>query len=283
MKRILIPTDYSETANNAFKYALHLADRKDAELYVLHVYDPPVISGHITPTLVDGVYEKYNFDELEHIESQAPILQEMRKQQNADHIKIFLKVKAGLLIPEILSAIEDNKIDFIVMGTDGGEGFRNKILGTNTLNTIDKVSVPVLSVPKEANFKMVENIIFLTAYDDDEEASLAALVEDNRNRDVSIKCVHLKQSDSSNFAKNYSRWKAMFMDDKVDFHVFSSAKSVYKAILSFIEEESVDVVGIVHRPRHFFEKFFSNSLTVHLARKLKVPLLVYRKEARATI
>ena len=43
MKKLLFPTDFSETANNAFVYALKMAKSIDAEVIVLHVYDLPTV------------------------------------------------------------------------------------------------------------------------------------------------------------------------------------------------------------------------------------------------
>jgi nucleotide-binding universal stress UspA family protein len=43
MKKILFPTDFSETSNNAFVYALQLAKNIDAEVVTLHVYELPVV------------------------------------------------------------------------------------------------------------------------------------------------------------------------------------------------------------------------------------------------
>lgn len=278
MRRILLPTDYSETANNAFKYALRLANRQDAELYVLHVYDPPVISGHITPTLVDGVYEKYNFDELEQIESHSSILKDIQKELGIEDVKILLKVKPGLLVQEIRTAIEENDIDLIVMGTDGNSAFHKRILGTNTLNTIDKVKIPVLSVPKKAVFRKIDMMVYLTAFKDDEEKTLDLVVNDGIRRNISIKCVHLRQKgEQDDYIRNYPKWRKKYKGKPISFYNFTSEKSLFKAILGFIQKESVDLVAIAHRPRHFFEKFFSNSLTLHLAKKLEVPLLVYKR------
>ena len=44
MKKILVPTDFSELAENALKYAAQLAKRTDAELLLLHVYTIPVFT-----------------------------------------------------------------------------------------------------------------------------------------------------------------------------------------------------------------------------------------------
>ena len=58
MKKILFPTDFSETANNAFIYAIHLAKSLEAELIVLHTFERPVISSLHggRPELLEDVY-----------------------------------------------------------------------------------------------------------------------------------------------------------------------------------------------------------------------------------
>ena len=44
MKKILFPTDFSETANNAFVYVLEMAKTFKAEVLVLHVYNLPIVT-----------------------------------------------------------------------------------------------------------------------------------------------------------------------------------------------------------------------------------------------
>ena len=41
MKKILFPTDFSDTANRAFLYALHLAERLSASIVTYHIFLPP--------------------------------------------------------------------------------------------------------------------------------------------------------------------------------------------------------------------------------------------------
>ena len=58
MKKILFPTDFSETAQNAFLYALNLAHGLNAEILVLNSYEIPVISATNAgqPELLQEVY-----------------------------------------------------------------------------------------------------------------------------------------------------------------------------------------------------------------------------------
>jgi nucleotide-binding universal stress UspA family protein len=279
MKKILFPTDYSETANNAFKYALQLADFHQADLYVLHVYDPPVISGPISPTLVDNVIKKHEFEKLEQIHAHSPTLNKIREDLGLQHVETFFKVKEGLLIPEIQNAIKENEIDFIVMGTDGNSGFHKKILGTNTINTISKVNIPVLSIPKEASYKKVESVIFTTLFSKDEEATLDVIVQNATERNMTIKCVHITQPNCFTCDDVYQHWKEKYKNLPITFHIFSAADTA-KNLLTFIQNETVDVVAIVQRSKGFFESFFAKSTTQRLAKQLKIPFFVYKAQLK---
>ena len=42
MKKILVPTDFSEQAENALKVAVHLAKKYDSEIYLLHMLELPI-------------------------------------------------------------------------------------------------------------------------------------------------------------------------------------------------------------------------------------------------
>lgn len=278
MKKILFPTDYSETANNAFKYALQLADYREAELYVLHVYDPPVISGGISPHLVENVLKKTSFEKLEQLHANSPVLIEMRKEVRLEHVPVFFKVKEGLLVPEILHAIEENSIDFLVMGTDGANSsFHKKILGSNTINTIAKVDIPVFSVPKEAHFSELKNIIFTSRFELEEEPTLDDIVKGAIANDAHIKLVHVKQKGCVSCEEVYSKWTEKYKDAPLSFHLFN-ADNIEKTLLDFITHEPVDMVATVKRNKTFIENILSKSVTQHLAKHLKVPLFIYKSK-----
>lgn len=276
MKKILFPTDYSETANNAFKYALQLADYSDAELYVIHVYDPPVISGGISPHLVDNVIKKNDFEKLEQLHANSPTLIAIRKELNLENVEVFFKVKEGLLIPEIQNAILENNIDFIVMGTDGiNASFHKKILGSNTVNTISKVDIPILSIPKEAEFKNIESIVFTTRLEEEEEDTLKDLIAAANKLKATLKCVYVSSKKKPSCMAVYNTWKEKYKDEPVTFHLFNTDK-IEKVLLDFITNEKVDLVATLKQNKSFFEKILSKSITQHLAKYLKVPLFVYK-------
>ena len=60
MKRILIPTDFSENAWVALKYALILAQKLDSKIYVFHAYNVPHAGRNVMIDIIDGFEDVYN-------------------------------------------------------------------------------------------------------------------------------------------------------------------------------------------------------------------------------
>lgn len=284
MRKILFPTDYSETANNAFRYALHLANNTNSELYVLHVYDPPVISGGISPSLVDKVIKKTNFLKLEQLEANSPILKQIQQEHDLENVQVFFQIKEGLLLPEIFQAISQNDIDFLVMGTEGtNASFHKKILGSNALNAISKVEIPTLIIPKEATYSKLHNVIFTSSLQLEEQSTLDELVDIAQSLGAHIKCVHIKTKKCPDCMEVYKQWKIRYQDKPISFHLFSD-ENVEKSLLEFIQiEQPVSMVAMIKKDRTFFEELFYKSTTEHLAKHLKVPVFIYKKNKQTNL
>ena len=66
MKKILFPTDFSNTAQNAFVYALKLAEALDAELDLMHVYHITAgEAGKVNPRQIDEMLKERKEEALE--------------------------------------------------------------------------------------------------------------------------------------------------------------------------------------------------------------------------
>jgi nucleotide-binding universal stress UspA family protein len=74
MKKILYPTDFSDTAENAFLYALQVADTLGASVITLHAFDRPDISNFNLPGVLRDVYDSIDLDEFENYEDEIPLL-----------------------------------------------------------------------------------------------------------------------------------------------------------------------------------------------------------------
>lgn len=131
--RILCPTDFSDQAEHAFRYADRLAECTGAELLLLHVYDLP---------------ESFNF-----VGDTHPGEDEVRKQMDAmqsafEKVKLTRLEHAGPPAEVICWKAQEQKCDLIVMGTHGRGGLLHVLLGSVAEQVMRNARCPVLTIRK---------------------------------------------------------------------------------------------------------------------------------------
>lgn len=141
IKNILIPTDFSKTGLLAVEHAAFMTRLCKANLYLLHaiefsenifsIYDPAIIMP--------------DFTEVEKIaNSQLNDLAEKLKKKYAITVKTICT--RGKVVPEIVTAVNENKIDLVVMGTHGASGFNEYFVGSNAQRIVAICPCPVITI-----------------------------------------------------------------------------------------------------------------------------------------
>lgn len=277
MKQILFPTDFSETARNAFVYALNFANHLDAELVILHVYDLPIVE---TPPLPESTTEIFDIVEMNKFESfreELPGLHKIAEDNSLGHIKIRNLLLYGDLIYNINKVCDEESIDLIVMGTKGASGLRETFLGSTTASVITNAKVPVLGIPAEAEYKHIKSIAFTTQYKDKDNDALRNALDIAHKFNARLQCLYIKNDDDpADIDERINEWKIYYRDEHVDFFNIDG-DHIEQTILDFIENQHVGLLVMRTHKRGFFESLFHRSLTKKMAYHSKVPLLVFHE------
>ena len=140
--RILVPTDFSETADAALEYAKTLATNLGASVHLLHVFqDPNVPAAYANEVFVPPP------DLREH--DLAAARTNLLKRMSAEDETRFAGTHAiveGLTAKEIVKYAEQYAIDLIVMGTHGRRGVAHLLLGSVAEHVVRTARCPVLTV-----------------------------------------------------------------------------------------------------------------------------------------
>ncbi len=141
IKRILFPTDCSETSTKALPYAVFVAQQSGARLYIIHVVEElSEITGFYIPHISTDALE-------EEMERAA---RDLMKAYLKKHLKDFRNyksiIKKGDPYREIVGFAKENSIDIIIMGTHGRSGLEKVLLGSTTKGVLKNAPCPVLSV-----------------------------------------------------------------------------------------------------------------------------------------
>lgn len=276
MKKILMPTDFSATSDNAFVYALEMAKVLRAELILLHTFDLPIVDSQAIPIDYGVIYESIELSNFEHFKKYLPKLHELAYEKNLGYIPMNHILMDGDLITNIKKTVVQENIDFVVMGTNGTSGWSEFFFGTNTGSVIKEVSVPVLCVPYEAKYEKIETIAFTTRYRKKDIEALNKVLIIAKKLRANVKCLYVKTPFSDVTIDTMKRWESHFEDEPIDFFVIPN-ENIEETIEDFLTDQGIDVLTMLSYKRNFFEALFSRTLTQKLSHHLRTPILAFHE------
>jgi nucleotide-binding universal stress UspA family protein len=139
IRKILVPTDFSECAAAAADAAVDLARRGDAELVLLHVI-PPAALYYTGPGFAEMPFDWRNAAESGAREGLA------NESRRLAWPKIHTVLREGIVHDVILEEARTRKVDLIVSGTHGRRGIAHALLGSVAERIVRLSPVPVLTV-----------------------------------------------------------------------------------------------------------------------------------------
>ena len=275
MKKILFPTDFSENANNAFVYALKWAEKYEAEIITLHVYELPVLDMSFVdiPLYQAEVYQSIEMGSFENFKDQIPILRNIASQHGLSHIPLNNILLSGDLVTNILEIVQKEYIDFVIMGTTGSNGFKGMFLGSNTASVMSGTNTYVIGIPEKTIYQPITKIAFTTQFTIEELDSLRRLIPIAKKFDAEIECVYIKNETNAVKEIIIADWEVIFREENVRFHIIES-NDVQESILEFINQHHINLLTISKHKRGFWEGLFHSSLTEKLSNNVQIPLLV---------
>ncbi|UFH35054.1 universal stress protein [Flavobacterium acetivorans] len=272
MKRILFPTDFSEVATNAFVHALEFAKIVQGELILLHTFELPVFDNQFFPENYMVIYESVELSQFDMFKDEIPKLRAIAKERNLDKIKMTHRLMDGDLIYNINKSIKEDKIDYMVMGTEGASGWSEFFMGTNTGAALMDVKIPLLCVPMEAQFKKIHTIGFTTRFRPKDKKALKKVLEIAKMAQADLKCLYVKTGKSDVDKETIKKWEEEFAAEPIEFFVIAGDE-VKETILDFILYKEIDILTMLTYKRSFFEGLFHPSLTKKFANSFDVPIL----------
>jgi nucleotide-binding universal stress UspA family protein len=142
LKRVLVPTDFSDSARHAFTYGLSFAKEYGAELVLLHVVENVTVgyASDLFPVPMAEVFQEisgYARAEL------SKLGQEARERGVAG---VSEQVIQGKPSSEIIRFASENHVDMIVLGTHGKGMLDQALFGSTTERVVRRAPCPVLTV-----------------------------------------------------------------------------------------------------------------------------------------
>jgi len=281
-KKILVPVNTFNYSINACKFALEIAEKTDAEVKLLYVYEDPTQDVPSKHTTSWKKHEKIVLDEA-YDKAQSSLLQfsDSLKEQLGKDILCKVKMHFALLkgIPEdvIVALCKRYKPDLIIMGQNEK---KNPFYGKLTVKVIEHTEFPVLTFPESASSRLPSliNIMYATDFNEADNSSLNKLIEITKSFDTKIYCIHIdiennplqqgKVDDLNQLLKKeYSEYN-------IQCKLFESSDMI-KGFEDFIEKNNINWISFSSPRRTLFHKIFNPNKLKKMVSTSKIPMLIF--------
>lgn len=273
MKKILIPTDFSQNAEYALKVAAQIAKKNNGEIILLHMLELPHQAS-------DAVGSGSDIPELMFFKNAAiNKLEELMEEDYLDGLKVSEIVQFELAFDGILKISQINNVDLIVMGSHGASGYKEMFIGSNAEKVVRNSEVPVLIIKKDEGDFDVNNFVFASDFGKEAKKPFSKALEFANKFDATLKLVMINTPNNFKSTKVAEDTMKDFLSDfnvnKISTHIYNET-NVEKGILNFADSVGADLIGMSTHGRKGLSHFFNGSISEDLVNHSKLPVVTFK-------
>ena len=273
MKTILVPTDFSRTADNACRFAIEIARETNAGIILMHTFETPVIYSEMP--MVDVQLNYSNLRETS-INKLKKYYQKISKV--AKGVKIEFLVQQGLASARINETALEKKASLIVMGTTGTGAVERVFIGSNALRVTRNAPCMVLAVPPKATYDGLKKIVYATdmSFSNLSHARTIIPIAKTFNAEILFLNVNtnlIEDTTKEALEKMTAQIKSHISYPKISGYVCDSP-NVANGISFFLKKHKADCLAMYTHHKSILDKIFRMSVTTSVAIHATIPLLI---------
>ena len=252
MKKILVPTDFSELAFQACDVAVQMARKVDAWIYLLHV-------------------DNSNEDE----EKAKALLEDLKKHELFEKVNVTTIYKKAKLEGSITSSAQEHDVDLIVMGSHG-TGAKKGLVGSNTARVVRLAQYPVLVIKSYEEEFRGKNIVFASNFYGEVDQVFPKIKDIAYAADATIhllKVITPKNFESTSLSMK--QIKKFAEEHRVENYTINTYNHETKeqGIIELAEEKNADLIALVTHGRKGLSQILLGSLAENVANRSEIPVL----------
>ncbi len=277
MKKILCPTDFSNTAAKALDYAVYIAKKTNAHISLLHVVHLPIVDTSETALVASELLGEQLRDAGEKLKVMVRQMEERYGANGAGGFTCDYILKEALLTDIAEHLTKNEGYELIVMGTTGGgSALEELLIGSNTEAMLEEVKSPLLAVPAKASPPDFTKIVYATDYTPEDKTALEKVIAFAAIFGACVDLVHVTKEAtvdktvSSTFYDEVQRANPgteLCLNEVVSRHPDEGLKE-------YFARENASLLTVLRRKKGFFAELFTQRLADRLTYQAEVPLLV---------
>jgi len=277
MKKVLVPTDFSDNSKHALRIAAQIAARAGAVLEIMHAntalaYAPPLpeYAGTVQYNL-DDYYEQAT-TELFNLKTEIAAI------PGNERLQIETRIEEGFLHSSINRVATEDQADLIVMGTKGATGAVEFLVGSNTEKVIRTCVCPILAIPITSGDQFEpKRVVLASTLQIDQVAAFKALAAWQAIFPFEVRVLYL--NNPAGFGNNDEIDQAVsnFAEKagltNVATHVSNNTFNEEASILQFVKEINADLIVMATHQRQGLSHLVFGSLTEDTVNHANTPVL----------
>lgn len=273
MKKILVPTDFSDHAEYALKVAAQIARNNDGEIVLLHMLELPGQGS-------DAIGSGSDIPEIMFFKNKAiEKLESLMDISYLEGITVSEIIQFEKTFEGIINISKKNNVDLIVMGSHGASGFQEMFIGSNTEKVVRSSDIPVLVIKKEEGEFSVEKFVFASDFSDEIKGSFSKVVEfaNKFNAHLNLVMINTPNSfKSTEVAKRIMNdFVSGFSISNFTTHIYNDT-NIEKGILNFAKSINADLIGMSTHGRKGLSHFFNGSISEDLVNHAQRPVVTFK-------
>lgn len=273
MKKIIVPTDFSEHANYALKVAAQIAKKQNAEIHLIHMLELPNAGA-------DALSNAHEIPELMLFKNAA--VNRLDESINQDFLKglnVHKQIQFEIAFDGIIKTAEKNDADLIVMGSHGAKGFQEMFIGSNTEKVVRNSKIPVLVIKQEEDSFKANDFVFASDFSEETKESFKKVMRFAENFDAHIHLLNINTP--SNFKSSGEAQETMnnYVNEmgvkNYTTHIYNDT-NVETGILNFAKNIKADLVGMSTHGRKGLAHFFNGSISEDLVNHAQRPVITFK-------
>ena len=275
MKNILVPTDFSEQAENALKVAAQFAKTYNADIYLLHMLELPMqlidpTSNNNSQNLPESLF----FMKLAHKR-----FEEVLASDYLEGVTVHETVHFHEAFDGIMEVSKEHDCDLIIMGSHGATGFKEMFIGSNTEKVVRYSEIPVLVIKQEIPNFRVDNFIFATDFSEETKRPFNEAVKFANKIDANIHLVYINTANKFKTTEEAEKKMSNFlegMESKTfNLHIYND-RTIEEGILNYAQSIDAGLIGISTHVRKGLAHFFNGSLSEDIVNHAKRPVITFK-------
>ncbi len=273
MKKILVPTDFSEHAEYALKVAAQIAKKNNGEIVLLHMLELPNQN-------VDFVAGGGDIPEVMFfIKKAREKFEEVKSSSYLQGIPVTEAVQFERAFEGIIKASKSQNVDLVVMGSHGASGVQGFFVGSNTEKVVRTSDIPVFVVKRELDIKEINKFVFASDFKEEMRKPFEKAIAFAKGFGAKMDLLlintpgHFMSTEESE--KRMSSFLKGFDMPEYSMHVYNDY-SVEKGVLSFAKRTDADLIGVGTHGRTGISHYLNGSIGEDIVNSAIRPVVTFK-------